>query len=119
MMERFMRAFRRSRDRFDILAMSERELADLGVSRIEALALVALPDDVPGRVVAMGHLYGLDEDRLVARRPEWTALLETCNGCCERGACARLMARGDEARAAQAGFCPNAGHFADLAATLH
>ena len=113
MMERFLTLFRRSRDRNDLMAMSDRELADLGVSRAQALELVNLPDDVPGRVAAMGRIFGLSEAELTANRDLWHGLLETCHHCAALPTCARFMASA-EAEPAKAGFCPNRAEFTEL-----
>lgn len=113
MMERFLMLFRRSRDRNELMALSDRELADLGVSRAQALELVNLPDDVPARVAAMGRLFGLGEAELTANRDLWHELLETCHHCAALPTCARFMASGAP-EPANAGFCPNRAEFTEL-----
>lgn len=115
MMERFLRAFRRSRDLGDLLAMSDTELADLGITRAQALALNALPDDVPARVRAMGHVFGLSDDMLLADADRWHALLNSCNQCSGLPACRRFMAREEPGAPRDVDFCPNSAAFRALA----
>ena len=114
MMERFRALFRRSRDQHDLMAMSDRELADLGVSRAQALALSRLPDDVPGREQAMGRIFGLSEAELSENREVWHELLQSCNHCAALPQCARYMAGPSQLRH-ETGFCPNHGQFGVLA----
>ncbi|MCB1359718.1 MAG: DUF1127 domain-containing protein [Rhodobacter sp.] len=114
MMERFMKLFRRSRDLHEIRAMSDRDLADLGVTRAQAMALTALPDDVPGRVAAMGRVYGLSEDRLTQRREIWNDMLETCHHCQDLAACERTMVNRVAGDTPDVAFCPNARSFRAL-----
>ncbi|MCA8883471.1 MAG: DUF1127 domain-containing protein [Rhodobacter sp.] len=114
MMERFMKLFRRSRDLHDIRAMSDRDLADLGVTRAQAEALTALPDDVPGRVAAMGRVFGLSEDTLTRQRDLWNEMLHSCHHCQDLATCERTMVNRITGEIPEVGFCPNAGAFAAL-----
>lgn len=121
MMERFLRMFRLSRDMHEIEAMTDTELADLGVSRTEALSLAALPDDVPVRVGAMARIYGLEVDDLLADRRVWHELLHGCNHCTDLATCHRFMARAEpEAPVdpAALAFCPNRATFDHLSRSL-
>lgn len=113
MIDRLRALFRRSRDLNDLNAMSDHELADLGVSRAQAMDLARLPDDVPGRVAAMARLFGLTEDQLSADRDVWHALVQTCNHCEQLPKCARFMAA-EASYAEDALFCPNRRAFNDL-----
>lgn len=112
MLDRFRRFLARAADLRAVADLSDRELADLGVSRDQALNFVTLPDDVPGRIAAMGRIFGLTEADLTRDRGEWEQLLMTCNSCRELGACRRLLADADLATPTQAAFCPNSGRFA-------
>lgn len=112
MLERVRRFFAMATDVDEVELLSDRELADLGLSRDQARNLARLPDDVPGRIAAMGRIFGLTEADLVRDRGEWEELLLTCNACREQGACRRLLARADTADPTEASFCPNAGRFA-------
>ncbi|MFN3953692.1 MAG: DUF1127 domain-containing protein [Pararhodobacter sp.] len=110
MFNRIRRFFELARDADAVASLSERELADLGVSRDQALNLVSLTHDVPGRVAAMGRIFGLSEMELTRDRVVWRELLETCHHCRALPACRRLLGRhpgGEDARREAAGFCPN------------
>ena len=112
MFETIRRLWSRATDEDAIMALSDRELADLGLSRDQALNLVRLPDDVPGRVAAMGAIFGLSEADLTRDRAQWAELLQTCAACRETGACRRFLDLGAAADPAEAAFCPNAAAFA-------
>lgn len=111
-----MRAFlqqllKRYRDLSVIAELSERELADIGVSREQALHLAAMPRDVPGRITAMARIFGIAEEALQRDRAAWMEMLEVCDGCRELPACRRLLMLGDFATPEEAGFCPNRACF--------
>jgi hypothetical protein len=114
MLERLRRMFEHYRDLTEVSSLSDRELADLGVSRDQALQLAALPDDVPGRVAAMGRIFGISETDLTRDRAVWQELLAVCQSCRELRSCRRLMERADTAAPADAGFCPNWTQFAEF-----
>lgn len=121
MMERFFRLFRLSRDIHEIEAMGDRELADLGISRTEALQLAALPDDVPTRVSAMAKVFGIPSEALLADRRLWHELLHSCNNCTDLGACHRFMAREEPDEPVETGsltFCPNRQTFEEVSRAL-
>ena len=114
MLERLRRLFETRRDLAEVAMLSDRELTDLGVSRDQAMQLAALPDDVPGRVAAMGRIFGLSEAELTRDRAQWTGLLTVCQSCRELRACRKLLDRADSASPADAGFCPNWTEFAEF-----
>ncbi|MBN8290736.1 hypothetical protein JI664_02045 [Rhodobacter sp. NTK016B] len=121
MIEGFLRMFRLSRDLHDIKAMSDADLADMGVTRTEALQLAALPDDVPARVTEMARLFGLTSSELMADRRVWHEVLGRCNGCTDLGTCHRFMAREDHDEpvdTATLTFCANRAAFDELAHAL-
>lgn len=120
-MERFLRLFRLSRDVHEIDALSDRDLADLGVSRIEALQLASLPDDVPVRVREMATLFGIPSAELLADRRLWHELLHSCNQCADVALCHRLIARPEPEEpvdTASLTFCPNRATFERLSQAL-
>ncbi len=95
-----------------VSAFSDRDLADLGLSRAQLEAFVRMPDDVPDRVLAMAAIFGLSETEVKANHGEWLELLESCGGCRDRGACALVLERGELSRPCDCGFCLNAACFA-------
>ncbi|MCA2012582.1 DUF6455 family protein [Pararhodobacter sp. CCB-MM2] len=120
-MERFLHLFRVSRDLHEIEAMSARELADLGVTRAEAMELAALPDDVPQRVTEMARVFGLDPSEVMQDRRVWHELLQNCHHCHDLGTCHRFMAREEKDEPVDTTtltFCPNRRTFDALNASL-
>ena len=105
------RLLQRYRDLAAIAELSERDLADLGVSREQAMHLAALPKDVESRVTAMARIFGVPQEELQRDRAEWLELLEICDTCKELPACRRLLMLGDFASPEDAGFCPNRASF--------
>lgn len=111
MFDRIKALITRWHDLRDVDALSDRDLADLGMSRAQVTAFARMPQDVPDRVLAMARIFGLDEVAVKANHAEWLQLLETCGPCQDRGACALVLERGDLARPRECGFCRNAPHF--------
>jgi len=111
--ERLRTIARRHRDLRELSGLSDRELIDLGVTRDQAMTLATLPDDVPGRVAAMGQVFGVGEAELHHNRDAWNAMLETCAHCGALPACRRLMTEDHKSATAAVEFCPNAGAFAE------
>lgn len=112
MFDRLLRLFARAGDRDSVAALDDRELADLGLTRDQALNLARLPAWVPDRVAAMGRLFGLAEADLIRDRGLWEDLLLTCRDCRQLAACRRLLDRDDRPEPTEAAFCPNAARFA-------
>ena len=108
----------RQRDITEIAALSDGELADIGASRTDLMAIAEMPDEVPVRMAAMARVFGVDEARLTANRAEYVEDLITCAGCHALARCRQERARGEAADAARCGFCPNAGRFAALARSV-
>ncbi len=99
----------------EVNALSDRDLDDLGMSREQVLAFLKMPRDIAQRVSAMGRIFGLSETELKRDHALWVEILSTCGHCADRTACARLLAKGDAAQPAEAGFCGNRTTFVDLA----
>lgn len=120
-MERFLRLFRISRDLNEVKSMSDRELADLGVSRTEAMELATLPDDVSIRVRAMAKVYDISANELLADRRLWHELLHGCNHCADLRTCDRFMARPDPDAPVDTStltFCPNRETFKQISQAM-
>ncbi|WP_435259974.1 DUF6455 family protein [Thioclava sp. FR2] len=101
----------RWRDAKAVEAMSERELAELGMRRDQVLNFLRMPPDTPDRVVAMARVFGLTAGEVKADHAEWLDLLETCSQCGDRGACALTLSKGDLAGPRDAEYCPNKSAF--------
>lgn len=95
----------------EIEALTDRDLADLGMSRAQVEAFARMPHDVPDRVTAMAAIFGLSETDIRADHGRWLELLETCGQCGDRGACALVLERGELSRPHDCSFCLNAGTF--------
>lgn len=115
MFERLKALRARLRELSEIEEMTEHDLADLGLSRDQMRALIAIPKDVGDRVAAMGAVFGLSMAELADDRSEYVDMLCNCTGCTARGECAQELAKGDAADPENCGFCVNAGTFAEHA----
>jgi hypothetical protein len=88
-------------------ALTERDLADLGMSREQVAHFIRMPADTPDRVVAMARIFGLSEGEVKRDHGEWIDLVGVCAECADRGACGVLLGKGDLANPRDATFCPN------------
>ncbi len=111
MFERIKTLIERWNEVREVNALTDRDLDDLGMSRAQVEAFVRMPYDVPDRVVAMAHIFGLSEEEVKADHAEWLELLETCGTCQDRGACKLVLERGDLSRPHECTFCLNAHQF--------
>jgi uncharacterized protein YjiS (DUF1127 family) len=92
--------------------LTDRDLADLGMSRAQVEAFILMPQDVPDRVARMAAIFGIPEVELKANHTDYLELLGTCAQCRDRAACALVLQKGDIARPKDADFCPNSGIYA-------
>lgn len=99
----------------EVNALTDRELDDLGMSRGQVLDFLQMPQDITERVAAMGAIFGVPESVLRRDHAQWVELLSTCGHCADRGACAKVLARGTAAKGSDAPFCGNSAAFATLA----
>lgn len=99
----------------EVEALSDRDIADLGLSRDQLTNFVRMPLDIEDRVAHMAAVFGLSEDEVKANHAQWLDLLENCGGCTDREACAHVLARGDGAHPEDCGFCRNRASFTVLA----
>lgn len=107
MIERIKALLARWRDVAELDGLSDHDLADLGFSREQVRRFAMMPADVPGRVTAMGTIFGLTEAELRRDHGAWVDLLETCSQCGDRGPCQQMLDKAAEAQPQDAGFCPN------------
>lgn len=115
MFERFKALRARLRDLAEVEELRESDLADLGLSRDQMRALVAIPQDVSDRMTAMAAVFGITPAELAADRGDFVDMLCNCNSCKSQGACKRELAKGAAADPANTGFCVNHDSFADMA----
>jgi hypothetical protein len=97
---------------------TDRDLADLGLTRDQADRLANLPRAVPERMAAMAAIFGLSQAELEASCDDWLSLAEACADCRHKGECRRTLDRGPAASRTETDFCPNAAHYAGLSAAL-
>lgn len=106
----------RQQDDLNNLATAEGPaLADIGLSRAEALDLAAAPLSTHRRMVTMAQAYGLSEQDIAHEHWRNVDMARTCAHCDVRSECKAWM-EGDDRRAEDAGFCPNTAQFMELAA---
>lgn len=98
---------------------TDRDLAELGLTRDQADRLARLPRTVPERMTAMAAIFGLTPEDLERNRAGWIEIAETCAECRHKGECRDMLAKGEAATRDDTGFCPNAAHYAGLSAFLH
>ena len=91
----------------EVDALTERDLLNLGVSRDQLVDFLRMPTDVSDRVTAMGAILGLSEAGLKRDHAQWIDLLYVCGHCADRGAGAKVPARGTKADPAGIDFCGN------------
>lgn len=99
----------------EVAALSDRDIADLGMTRDQLAHFVRMPADVEDRVAHMAAIFGLSEGEVKANHAQWLDLLEVCGGCTDRVSCAHVLAKGAEAHSADCGFCHNRASFEALA----
>jgi uncharacterized protein YjiS (DUF1127 family) len=108
-----IRALRaRARSIADVQALSDRELADLGMGRDQAVKLAAAPADTVDR---MARIFAVDPELLHRDRGTMMALAETCADCGARDTCAATLALETalpgSVAASDCGFCANAADY--------
>lgn len=95
-------------------ALTDRDLADLGMTRDQVRDFILMPPDVPNRVARMAAIFGIPEADLKAHHADYLELLGTCAHCTDRAACSVILRNEDVARPQDAAFCPNGERFAAL-----
>ncbi|MFN3643927.1 MAG: DUF1127 domain-containing protein [Gemmobacter sp.] len=104
---------RRARDEID--AMSDRDIADIGLSRSEMTEFARMSAAIPARMTRMASLFGVTGAGVAADRPTYLEALGRCARCSAARTCARAFAEGSATPSA-VGFCPNVPLYRDLAA---
>lgn len=107
MIEALKAMIERHREAKAVEALTERDLADLGMTRSQVLHFMQMPPDTPDRVLAMARVFGLSEGEMKRNHSEWLDAVEVCAACQDRGACALVLSKGDLANPRDAAFCPN------------
>lgn len=104
----------------ELEALTDRMLADIGLTRSQLETFSRMPEDTPQRMTEMAKAVGLSETDLRARYDRYLEMLGTCAKCTDRLACARaLAAKGTTARDSAYSFCPNVPEFVRMAAAKH
>jgi hypothetical protein len=115
MFDRIRSILRRIEEIREVDAMSDSDLADLGLTRGQLHEFLRMPRDIEGRVTAMAAIFGVTGDQLKRDHGEWVDLLSTCGHCTDRAACAGVLEEGESAHPADASFCANRQVFTRLA----
>lgn len=115
MFTRLRSYMKRQQDMAEINALTERDLNDLALTREQLRTFVSMPVDVSERVQAMAAIFGLSGPQVKRDRGLWLDLQACCGTCNERKNCTEVLERGELSRPRDAGFCPNAADFTQLA----
>jgi hypothetical protein len=115
MLDRIRALIRHLHEVAEVNSLTDRDLDDIGISRAQVLDFLAMPRDIAERVTAMGAIFGVPEAALRRDHAQWVDLLSTCGHCIDRGACAKVLARGSATTGSEAPFCSNRDAFEDLA----
>lgn len=107
MFDRIKTLIQRLQEAQEVDALTDRDLLDLGVSRDQLVDFLRMPTDVSDRVTAMGAIFGVPEADLKRDHAQWIDLLHVCGHCADRGACAKVLARGTNVDPASIDFCGN------------
>jgi hypothetical protein len=116
MRDRLLALFARWRALQEIEVMSERDLADLGMTRDQILDFASAPADTEQRMAAMARIFGLSMDELRREYATYLDMVQTCGHCSARRQCSDTLAHAAQAHPEDCGFCPNARDYADRAA---
>jgi uncharacterized protein YjiS (DUF1127 family) len=81
MRDRLLALFARWRALQEIEAMSDRDLADLGMTRDQILDFASAPADTEQRMAAMARIFGLSMDELRREYATYLDMVQTCGHC--------------------------------------
>ena len=88
MFDRIRTLLHRLQEVQQVSALSDRDFADLGLSRHQAMDFLRMPRDISERVIAMGKVFGVPEEDLKRDYEQWVELLTICCHCTDRAICA-------------------------------
>ncbi len=103
------------RTRAEIEAMSDVEVADIGLDRSDLYNFAAARPQMRMQMLRMAEQFGLSEEDVT--RPRWRALecVHKCRTCSQPEACFRYLAGMGDGSFGQAD-CPNAESYSEIAA---
>jgi hypothetical protein len=111
MFDRLKRIIAIWHDQAEIMALTQRDLDELEVTRAQLLHLAAMPPEIPARMNAMAAIFGVAPEDLQYPRQDYVQMLDTCAACKALRECDHLLSD-PSAHPAHCGFCPNAQAFA-------
>lgn len=92
----------------------DRDLADLGLSRMDYDLLATSQPGARARMEALAARFGITPEMIDADRGMALDLSEVCGHCAEAGACQRALDGKGEFATER---CPNAARYAEMSAT--
>lgn len=104
--------FERWEQRREIEDLSDREVADMGLSRDDLMDFMHIPPDSAERLAAMAALLGMSPAMLHASYGEYLERLYDCGHCRDRKVCAGVLAQGQAVTPGDVPYCRNAGGIA-------
>ena len=104
----------RERTRAEIEAMSDREVADIGLDRSDLYSFAATRPQMRMQMLRMAEKFGLAEEEV--SRPRWRALecVHTCRTCSQPNACFRYLTGGGDGTFGP-DDCPNSDAYREIA----
>ena len=116
MLEALKDKLQRRRDLREVEAMTETDLADIGLSRAELEDMVTTDGTVVARQMEMAWRHGVTNQIFGLARHDHVEIVRRCRDCGATDECRSFLA--DPSRpASEATFCPNAKAYDALAAT--
>ncbi|THD85105.1 DUF1127 domain-containing protein [Aliigemmobacter aestuarii] len=106
----------RRRQLGEVRALSEADLADLGMTRAQLEFFVTVPQEIPDRMDRMAAVFGLSHADLQASAADYAAMMRACAGCGSLGPCRAFLSGAEGGPEEARGFCPNADALAARAA---
>lgn len=90
---------------------TDRELADLGLSRVDYQSLISSKPGTRARLEAMAAQFGVTPEMIDADRAVALDIAECCGHCQNAGACENALALGVDFNPER---CPNADRYAEM-----